>query len=117
MKLLILLIALSCFSCTHSQKNNEQPKEETITTNIDTVEVTDSLIVGLWGMFTQEFDGITQYCNICPYIEFAENGTGKLINAATEELHFNYRLFSDNTIQISFDTKQNYFDETEYTYQ
>ena len=33
MKLLILLIALSCFSCTHSQKNNEQSNEETITTN------------------------------------------------------------------------------------
>ena len=118
MKLLIILIVLLCFSCTHSQKNNEQSKEEEkIITNTDSVKLADSLIVGLWGIYTQEFDGILMYCNICPNIEFAKNGVGKITNGTGEEINFTYVLSSENTLQFSFDTKQQYFDETEYTYQ
>ncbi len=116
MKILILLIALLCFSCTHSQKNNEQSKEETITTNIDTVEVTDSLIVGLWGIYVHEINGTQMLCNACPNIEFAKNGIGKFTNTAEEDFNFTYTLLSDNVIQFSFNTTEPYFDETEYFY-
>ena len=72
----------------------------------------DDFIVGSWLLVNSQ--GLN--CNVCPEIEFAKNGTGKITRPSKEEIGFTFALSSDNKIAFSFKKDQGYFDEKEFDY-
>ena len=107
----IMILVFFSFSCDYSQSHNDKIKEETM-------KVNDSAVIGdVWYILREEKKGVITKCNVCPEIEFAKNGAGKIIKPSKEEINFTYNLLSGSyRIEFSFETDQQYFDEKDYFY-
>ncbi|MDR1876028.1 MAG: hypothetical protein LBQ84_00230 [Flavobacteriaceae bacterium] len=104
----LLLVIVTFFSCDNSKKSTNQASSDM-----------NSIynLIGKWYISSQENNSIVSKCNVCPEIEFADNGEGKITKPSKEEINFTYTLVSDSKkVEFFFEVGQPYFDEKEYLY-
>ena len=74
-------------------------------------------LVGKWHMVSHGNNIVETKCNVCPEIEFAKDGKGKITKPSKEIVDFTYTFDTDGKkINFLFQDKQSYFEEKEYFY-
>ena len=72
---------------------------------------------GKWFLCKIENNGVVTIQNVCPEIEFAKDGKGKITKPSKEEIGFTYSMSSESKkIIFSFDVDHQYFEGKEYFY-
>ena len=109
-KINILVFIVVLLSCNNSQHQSEEYRNNMLEHKVNN-------LIGLWFITSEEINKMVYSYNVCPEIEFFEDGIGKIIKPSKEEISFTYILSLDsNRIEFSFETYQQYFYEKEYLY-
>ncbi|MDJ1467160.1 hypothetical protein [Xanthocytophaga flava] len=108
---MLVCVTMTYVSCNSLQHSDNQVEEKISSTN---GFETDAILLGSWHITSEERDGIISKCNICPLIEFARNGTGRIIKPSKQQIRFTFNLLLNNKIKLSFEYDYDYFNETEF---
>ncbi|UZR99757.1 hypothetical protein [Chondrinema litorale] len=80
-------------------------------------QIVQEEIDGKWSLCKIEYNVGIELYNVCPEIEFAKDGQGKILISSKLEVSFTYKLLPDiKKIRFSLDAGRQYFYENEYNY-